>query len=295
MSSWNALQFLIDYNIPYWTEGNNVQNGWVNIQCPFCDDTSNHGGFNVSCGYYNCWRCGFAKIKRVVYVLLGCSLQEAHSICTEYSGSYFITARLNKKQPRAKKIELPGKGMFPIEKRYLKKRGFDPEKMSKKYGVQGGIMCGEWAYRIIIPIFYGHQLIAFQGRTINPNDSLRYKNLGIENCVIHYKDIFYNLDNCRKESICIVEGVPDVWRFGNNFAASFGTSVTTKQIKKLRKYKNIFIMFDPEKTAQKQAKKLGFQLSSLGKSVELILLDGEKDPAERGIKEVRKIKRELGL
>jgi len=46
-------QFLYDYSVSYTTSGKNVSQGWIGVQCPFCDDHSSHGGFNINEGYYN--------------------------------------------------------------------------------------------------------------------------------------------------------------------------------------------------------------------------------------------------
>ena len=32
--------------------------GWIQVCCPFCGDGNFHLGYNVSKGYFNCYRCG---------------------------------------------------------------------------------------------------------------------------------------------------------------------------------------------------------------------------------------------
>lgn len=69
----DAVNFCEDYNIPYWTEGKNMTKDWVSVTCPFCSDTSNHGGFNIVKGYYNCWKCGPKALYPAVQKFTGIS------------------------------------------------------------------------------------------------------------------------------------------------------------------------------------------------------------------------------
>ncbi len=43
--------------VNYWTDGANVGRDYVNIQCVFCDDQSNHLGIHVEEYFYRCFRC----------------------------------------------------------------------------------------------------------------------------------------------------------------------------------------------------------------------------------------------
>lgn len=100
--------------------------------------------------------------------------------------------------------------------------------------------------RIIIPIKdeYGN-IVGFSGRTLNPNEKIKYINTKTtevfkkENILFN----FYNFDKSIAKEIFVVEGYMDVFAFKrmgiNNVVASMGTSFTLNQINLIKKYKNI--------------------------------------------------------
>jgi hypothetical protein len=95
----DAQQMLQDYQIPYWTEGKNCNPGFININCPFCNDHSNHGGFNIQNEYYNCWLCGWYPLIKVIQTVIGCNYQTAHNIKEEYATNQ-IQVALKKKNSK---------------------------------------------------------------------------------------------------------------------------------------------------------------------------------------------------
>jgi len=294
--SFDALSFVKDYKIIYWTEGPNTQPGWVNIRCPFCSDSSNHGGFNISKAYYNCWKCGPKKLETVIKNILGVNYYKALEIVKEYLGRNQILNILNKKEKKeVLKVDLPGEKLKKPHRKYLKNKNYNPDFLIEKYGLLGTNFVGEWKYRIIIPIYFNNRLVSFQGRDYTGKAKLRYKTLKDDLSVISPKQIFYNLDNCRGGRIAVMEGAPDVWRFGDNFIATLGTGMTSYQIKILSRYKFVFFIFDPGEEAQERAEKYAQSVSAFGVCVEIIDLGGEKDPGERSEEEVKYIRKELKL
>ena len=290
----DAIRFLTDYNITYWTQGKNVQDGWVNITCPNpeCNDKSQHGGFNIMKGYYNCWKCGHQSLRFIISLLTGES--NPTNIINEYMGSTIIRKRLNKKvKSNVTNIKLPGTELKKMHRKYLLKRGFDPDYIEKKYKIKGTGITGDWKYRIIIPIYYKGQLVSYQGRDITDQQELRYKTLSKDESIINPKHVLYNLDNCKEEYIIVTEGAFDCWRLGNDSCATLGTSITKEQLRLLRKYKKIFFIFDPESEAYKKAKKAANELAIFGCKTEIIKLDEASDPAELSDIEAKKLKRKL--
>lgn len=295
--SWDALSFVRDYGISYWTEGKNVQDGWVNIRCPLCEnDPSNHGGFNPVVGYYHCWRCGRHSLEWIISRLLNYDLEAVKSIIFEYSGRASALRKINKKVPKAKNIELPGEKLEKPHKRYLRKRGFIPWKIEEKYLVRGTGTIGNWKYRIIIPVYLNGQLVTYQGRDYTNKQQLRYKTLSVEKSVVDHRNLLYGIDNVPGSNLIgVVEGLFDQWRMGDGFVATFGTSMTEAQVRFLSRFKRILFLFDPEKEAQKKALKIGNKLSSLGCEVEIIDLEIDGDPAELSEIEANYIRKELGF
>jgi DNA primase len=82
-----------------------------------------------------------------------------------------------------------------------------------------------------------------------------------------------------RRAIC-VEGITDVWRLGPAAAfAVFGITYTPYQVRAISKlFDEVIILFDPESQAQKQAKKLEYDL--LGKNVKAWRVTRDTDPGD---------------
>jgi DNA primase len=297
------IQLCRDYNIKYTL----LVDDWVNIECPICRHSGTRGfkgGLNISGGYFHCWSCGGHRLDTVLTELLGIEFHEVDNIIEKYSGQVSIRKKLNKPlQNKVGKIELPMDYLSNRGKEYLIKRHFDPEYIEQKYKVTGPTVAGFWAGRLIIPIYYNNRIVSFQGRSILSKEActrlniLRYMTLSKEESIIDPKTILYNLDNCKSDYLILVEGAFDCWRFGDNCAATLGTSTTPKQhILLATLFKTIYILFDPEKEAQERANKLANQLVVLRKiNVEIINTELDHDPGDMTEKEIYNLKKELGI
>lgn len=288
-------RILKDYRIPY---DPTVNRGWLNITCPFCGDAGQHGGFNIAGQYYHCWRCGGHSYRSVFYHLLRISAKEYDEWVEQYSGSLTIRARLNKRMPKAQYLQLPGVPLNAMDRMYLKKnRRMDPDFLAEKYLLRSGGIAGRWKYRIIIPLIFRKKIVSWTARDTTGQQKIRYKNLSIEESVIDPKEIFYNLDNATGSRVCVVEGPFDVMRMGDGFICSFGTSVTQAQINYLvRNYKDIFILYDPEKQAMSKAKKFAESLSLVaGVAVWVVDSGFTTDPGDYTENQVQLVRKELGF
>jgi DNA primase len=274
----NIIKLFKDFNIPHLTEGKNCQAGWVNTNCPFCNDKSNHLGYNLTGHYFNCWHCGKLDLYKVIKRLTHGNVYE---IIKKYSISTAVRQHLKKKEIIKKKLIVPETKLKQIHKKYLIGRNFDPDFLIKKYDLRGTInVPNGYKYRIIAPIYYKGEIVSFQGRDVTGKQELRYKACKQEREVVCHQNILYNLDNCKKEWIVIVEGITDVWRLGDNSASVFGIEYTPYQVSCLSSYKTVFTIFDDEEEAQKQAKRIGKDLKKLGVKVYNITGIGENDPAK---------------
>ena len=293
--NFKAKQFCIDYNIPYWESGNNVSPGWINITCPMCGDKSSHGGINPNGGYYHCWRCGGHALKQIIKTLLNISYFEVEKIIQEYSGissNQIIKQKLNTNT----ELNLPPEAMKLnyTQKEYLKSRGFNPFHLQSEYKLKATSYFGEYAYRIIIPIYLDGKLVSYQGRDYTGKHDLKYKACKKENEIIHHKHIVYNADNCNQDFVILVEGVTDVWRLGDNTAALFGISYTIQQIEFIKnRWKRVCIFFDSEIQAQEKANKLGASLSGMGIDVQIAHFPNIDDPGNLNDKEAMNIKNQI--
>lgn len=290
----DLIRIFRDTGIPY---DSTINAGWINVRCPFCGDSGLHLGFRMDGEYCNCWRCGGHGTLPTLKKMLNLSSRSFYDFLADYEAESQLRLRLNKKTPKAKKLVLPGGELNTRERRYLEKRGFDPDLLVEKYRIQGGGIVGKWSYRILIPLFLNNQLVSWTARDITGKSDLRYLTLPIEESVVDPKTIFYNCDNSRGKRVAIVEGPTDVWRMGDGFICSFGTSVTQVQINFLaRNYREVFLVFDPEPIAQERARHYAESLAVIG-GIDVWIIDTEldSDPGDMSEKHVRKLRRELGL
>ena len=296
------IRLFIQYKIPF--DSTSLKRGWVNVQCPWCDDKSQNGGFNISGSYFFCWRCGAHGLKQTLSRILSIPLNAIDDIVKEYEGRHAIVGALNKKEVSAKKtLALPSDGFTDTEKKYLIKRKYNPQYLSKHYGVVGGGIIGEWKYRIIIPVFLRNKVVSWTARSILSNELLkqtkqpRYKQLRVEESIVDPKKIIYNSDNCTGQKIILLEGVFDVMRMGDGFACVLGTEMTHSQVRFIKnKYSKVYILFDAEKEAQNKAYRYGLQLSALGLEVEIVDAFGDygkKDAGELTQKEAKDLRSRL--
>jgi len=290
--SFDVVAFLQDHGIPYDLR---VNRGWANVQCPHCSDGSKNGGWNISQGYYHCWRCGGHEAVFTVSRILRVNQVDAEKALSPYEGRTAILESLNRVASKTK-IDFPFGPLTKMERKYLKGRGFDPKHLQEKYGVASGGIVGPWAYRIIIPFFVNKKVMSYQGRDITGTSKIRYKNLAIEQSVQNLKHLIYNIDNCTGPIAHVMEGVTDVWRFGDGFVSTQGTSMDAAQIKLLaRRFRKVVFLFDPEVEAQQKARRYASSLAVLGVEAEIVDLELDHDPGDCSDEEVESIKRELGF
>ena len=260
-------KFLFDNNITYKTEGKNWQPGWVQINCPFCDDPSFHGGFNIGGEYYNCWHCGFKQLSTAIMSLINIKFPEAKRLIREYSVG-FIAKDQERKIAKAETCKLPigTDHLWKVQGthwNYLTKRKFNPQKIIDlwKLGKTGPI--GNYKFRLIAPVIVDGVMVSYQGRDITDKQTLRYKACPIEEEVIHHKHVVYGIDYVKNRRAIIVEGITDVWRLGPGAIAMFGIEWTNEQLLFLKKrIDGGMIVFDSG--AEEKGERLMNELNALG-------------------------------
>jgi DNA primase len=286
-------RFLDSYGIDKYFEGKNVQKGWVNIQCPICDDPSNHGGFNLTEGYYHCWRCGSSSIPWVIKNLLDIPYSKALEVYEEFDSEVVNIPDIPEK--KRKGFFVPGGPIEERHKRYLRSRGFTDElvlKLIDRFDLRGTEQFGDYRNRIVVPIYYGGRIVSWQARSIV--DAIpKYITCPNNIAIVPAKDILYNIDSCYKRRAIIMEGVGDVWKFGDGACATFGTSFTPAQLTLISELiDDAFILFDMDDAGKYAAERLGVLLDGIGVDVEIIEID-EDDPGSLTFEEAQQIKREL--
>jgi DNA primase len=293
----DIIQLLDDHNIDYKLTGVNTSENFVNTKCVFCDDQSNHLGWHKTGSHTSCWKCGKHRIEDSLMNLLDISYFEAKDLIDEYSGYYNIFLdNVRNRNKQAKKIKMPGEILQDMHKNYLIKRGFDPDYIERKYRIKGTGYTGDWKYRIMIPIFYKHRLVSYQGRDVTNKQKLRYMTLSEEESGFDIETIFYGIDDCKKDVVGLVEGAFDRWKAGSDFMSCLTSNIGDEQIKLLTSmYKRVFMIFDPEKQAYKNAKEIAKKLNILGVESYVVTLDDGKDPAESSEDDIKYLRKEMGL
>jgi DNA primase len=305
IENFDVLSYLRDRNIPHTTQGKNVALGWVGVQCVFCADRTNHLGINLTTRMLHCWKCGpHGSVANYIMEHENCPWGKAQDIIREYQDATFRTLQKDIRE-RTALLEIP-KGVLrsapAIHHTYLLGRGFDPQFLTRKYGLQftnelgfPDTFRGDWRYRVIAPVYVNRRLVNLIGMDVVRNDKrVKYINVGNELSVIPMKECLYNIDSVPVGGRAIVvEGITDVWRGGDCFVSTQGIVFSKEQVALLvaRKVSHAFVMFDAEPEAQKRAQEMANNLAGLIPNVEVVELE-EGDPAEQSnekIFEIRKI------
>ena len=282
------MKLLDDYNIPYTTAGNsrNVQRGWIGLTCPFCDDHSDHLGYNVDEDIgFNCWRCGTHGIYDTLSKLLNIPKKQVRSLINSYGGRQGFSGNNKVIKIGTKTHNLPPitTKLLSNHKKYLRSRRFDPDYIEKEWGVMGTGPYAEldgidFKHRIIIPIYWNGKRVSFQSRDVTKKAEQAYITCSKEREIIHHKDIIYGPKTINSDIGIIVEGVTDVWRLKYNTYATLGIKFTLKQVRIISKmFKKVFIIFDSESQAIRQAEKLETELNFRGVETQIIKM--KNDPA----------------
>ena len=317
-------EYLDDRGLDYITQGKNTSDGWISINCPYCDelgdpDPSQHLGINPEDkGHFSCWRCkSTGDSYDLIRTLEDCSFPEAKRIYEEFSEEGTHIEQPKQKKERSKTFQFPhGVDEIPEPRhtRYLRKRGVSEED-EKTYQIRYGHILGPCSHRVVVPITENHEVVSYVARDITGLSEERYKQCPDRESTISPKEVIFGLDlmlsgkgvgDKKSQSVSgkgvlktgvILEGVFDAMRMGFGSVATLGTSVSAKQVLKLVKapVSRWIIIFDPEEAAQQQAHELAFTLAAAGKEAMAVCLDGGKDVGSLSDQELRELKEILGV
>jgi len=268
----DILKLYNDHAIPFVTEGKNYSSGWLNTNCPFCNDTSGHLGFKLDEGYFHCWKCGHHFPDQTIAKLLNITETEARILLKQYNSSFSISDVEPVKEIRVKSHKLPS-GTMPLQanhKTYLEKRNFDPDFLEQEWRLLGTGPISkldelDFKHRLIIPIIWDRKQVSFTARDITDKHKLKYLTCPKDRELIFHKSIIYGKQEYWKKAGICVEGPTDVWKMGRNSFCTFGIKYTQMQVRKMADlFRRIVVMFDNEPQAQSQADKLVAELRFRG-------------------------------
>ncbi len=268
--------------------------GWIQIECPWCSPRSGRFrlGINLAKGYSSCWNCGGHRLSDVLSAITGLSSGECYKLLR---GIGWERRSSEEDKKRSSKLVLPS-GIGPMlgaHRRYLDKRGFDPDYIEKLWGVQGIGIEVNLKWSLFIPIHFRGEVVSWTTRSIGTGET-RYISAGIDQEAIPAKHLLYGEDHCR-HCIIVVEGPTDVWAIGPGAVAILGLNFSQEQLAKMIEYPMRVICFDNESQAQRRAHRLARQLFPYTGQTYVVRLETGKDAAEADPKEIRELrKRFLG-
>lgn len=244
------IRVLERHDIDHWTGGKNVSENSVNVQCPYCDDASNHCGIFHPSGFYHCWRCeSKGPLSKLLSTLTGISEEwfENHfkdqGIDFKQSPENQIRDILreeeSKKSEKRVLVEIPKYARLitkDIESQrlflFLKERNISINTCIRHKCYVCDV--GDYSGRMIVPVYSNNELVSFQGIDMTGRKSLKHKTAPGD-----INNYLYGYDLLPDDIMVVTEGMFDKWRTGDQAVASFGTSLTDAQ-------KNLIIEKKPD-------------------------------------------------
>jgi len=268
-----------------------VREGWIGFDCPFCGEGTKkfHLGYNLSSGVFTCWKCGKHSKLPTLKALFHLQDREAYKISRQLKTTHLPTSP----QRERRGLHKP-KGLGPLlkaHKRYLTKRGFDPEQLEALWNLQATSLHPSLPWKIYIPITFHNQEVSWTTRSIGPT-GIRYHSASPAEESINHKTLLYGEELCGHT--CIVhEGPIDVWRTGPGAVAIFGAYPSPAQIRKISKHPIRVICLDSDRTSQKNANSLCRDLEVFPGTTYKVVLETGKDIAEASDSEVKELQQYL--
>lgn len=281
-------ELLTELGVPYRTEGHqHCRPGWTQIDCPDCSPDSHHFrlGYNMEKGYFSCWSCGFRPTASTLMEVTQLPWPKVKELLDNV---HHVKATHVK--PRGKLV-LPS-GLGPLHKshrRYLERRGFDPDHLAERWGIQGIALSAKLSWRIFLPITHGGEVVSWTTRSINPDAGRRYISAGANEERIPHRSILFGEDFVR-HAVIVTEGPFDAIRIGPGAVATMGLGYGRSQLQRISRYPVRVVCFDAEKAAQKRAGKLCRELQGFPGQTFRVVLSG-KDPADSPEREIIELRR----
>ena len=295
----NFIRLCTELNISYLDESghHHAHDGWVQVNCPFCTDGTHgwHLGYSLDGGSMNCWRCGKHSLREFLALALKHKSISVSQAIRKYEDKTFVPTKKEAKIRRKKATVPPYMSpLKSIHKTYLKETKFKKGIIQEwdLWGTTG--MAGKWSWRIIAPIRdENFNIVSYSGRAISKAVIPRWKHSKNEEMSMDPRRIIYGIEKIQ-DRVLIVEGISDVWRMGPGAVGLLGIDWKIEQASILKNFSHRFIMFDPERLAQKRAKELAEWLSPFKGETEII--SGLKtDPGDLDQNEADRIMKELGF
>lgn len=280
--------FLRQHGIRVWDRGKNVSAGYIGIQCPFCNDHSNHLGIRLNDLRVTCWKCGGHSLINTLKAILNIGYIDAKAISKSLmDGVQFVEPERDRIP--ASQLILPKNfsNDFPkVFRDYLEKRNFNPRKIIEKYKLMTCYRYGKYKYRIIIPIFKNNKLVSWTSRDITNCAEKKYMAATVEESLIRPSELIYNLDSVRyRGDAVLVEGPFDVFRIGDGAFCFLGIKLNAARLRQIqmKKIRNLYVFFDNDDAGKFASKVVAHGIDSLADNIHFLEFKNMKtklDPAQ---------------
>lgn len=277
--------------------------GEVWVRCPFCGDEKYRMGINTVSGLAHCFRasCEWKTSDRKHLFRELCKVLNLNDRMDD--------ARVKKKKKKVEHVKIVKRMHLPNEfellvdhhtkddielrawKYLILKRGMTEEQI--KQHKLGFCATGDFAWRIIIPVFKKGRLVAYTGRDFSelPDIDPKYRNS-------EGQKHLYNVPKTKKHKVILIEGAFDVYSVeradvpGFDIIGRLGTGLGKNAMRVLLDYDEIVLWPDPDKGGIDLTVDAAKSLSKRGRVVSIIIpQDGDVDPGklgetEYGLKEI---------
>lgn len=285
----NLEDILRDHRIHFDTSGKGKnRQGWINMKCCYCGRDP-YLGYSIDGRAFSCWNCGTHGVAETLARLTGMSYAEANQI----SRGLPKTETTIKRRERGKLVLPNDLGpLQSVHKKYLKSRGFDPDRLVQLWNLQGiGKLGGRLAWRIFIPVYLDGEIVTWTTRRIT-NAEPRYLSASPAESILPIDQCLYGIDYCRTAVLC-VEGPADVWALGPGSVCCFGLRFSDTQKETLSKFPLRGTLLDGgsmEAAAQRRAREICRQLSILPGTTLNVILETGNDPASASEEELTQVR-----
>lgn len=285
----NITEILNELGIPYKQQGehHHTTTGWVQVDCPNCSPNSQKWNLGIALNFLasNCWVCGPVSLSEALVEISKEPWQKIKQLLGGFERTYERKIRVKGK------LKLPeGLGpLLPIHESYLSARGYNPEELTRLWGIQGIGLASKLAWRLFLPVQYRGEIVSWTTRAVADDVDRKYINARPEEENLPIKSILFGWDYIRHAAI-VVEGPFDAITLGPGAVATLGTSYTREQVLLLSSLPVRAICFDNEPEAQKRAKALCEELQAFDGETYRVEIDA-KDPgcaSKKQIAELRK-------
>lgn len=286
----NLRELLNQYDVPFKEHGEHehATAGWLSVDCPACSPRMNRFrlGINLSYLYCSCWSCGPKRLFDVLVEITGAGRKGIGEVIGKLD-----RVSIQRRWEHRGRLKLPGGvgPLLPAHLKYLRRRYFNPDELSRVWGVQGIGKDARHPWRLFIPIHFHGEVVSWTTRSLSDNHGRRYWSASPDQEAIPHKRCLYGWDYVKHAAI-IVEGPTDVWRIGPGAMCTFGTSFTPSQLTLMSQLVRAVVVYDNEPAAQRQAERIANTLAPVVSEVFVVTLP-EADPGSASERNVARLRR----